>query len=97
MYKVVFSRQAYKDLQKLKQAGLGRQAKEIVGLLSENPYKFPPYFEKLIGNLQGYYSRRLNIQHRCVYRIIPNADEKDEGGNLYLGIIHILRMWTHYE
>ena len=97
MYKVVFSRLAYKDLQKLKQAGLGRQAKEITEILEKNPYMSPPYFEKLIGNLQGYYSRRINIQHRCIYQIIPNTEEKDDDGSLYAGIVHILRMWTHYE
>ena len=75
MYRVIFSKQAYKDLEKLKKAGLERQAKEITEILRENPYKFPPYFEKLIGNLQGYYSRRINIQHRCVYQVIPKTDE----------------------
>jgi len=97
-YKVILSKQAYKDLEKLKKVGLGRQAKNITDILEENPYKVPPYFEKLLGDLQDYFSRRINIQHRYVYQILPNNTEAaDENGKLYEGFVHVLRMWTHYE
>jgi len=98
VYKVIFSKQAHKDLQKLKQSGLGSSAKDITEILSKNPYQTPPRFEKLSGVLNGYFSRRINVQHRYIYQILPNKDNlKDEYGNLYLGIIHVLRTWTHYE
>ena len=97
-YKVILSKQACKDLEKLKNAGLARQAKSITVLLGEDPYRYPPSFEKLLGELHGIFSRRINIQHRYVYRILANdVGEKDEGGNLYEGFVHVLRMWTHYE
>ena len=97
-YKVIFSRQAFKDLQKLKQSGLARQAKEITEILMKNPYQTPPRFEKLAGDLCDYFSRRINIQHRYIYQIIPNDDRlHDENGVMYVGIVHVLRMWTHYE
>ena len=97
-YKVIFSRQALKDLQKLKQAGLARQAKEITDILMKNPYQTPPRFEKLVGDLRDYFSRRINIQHRYIYRITPNESKlQDEDGVVYVGVVHVLRMWTHYE
>ena len=97
-YKVIFSRQALKDLQKLKQAGLGRQAKEITEILMQNPYQTPPRFERLIGDLRDYFSRRINAQHRYIYRITPNDGRlQDKDGGVYVGVVHVLRMWTHYE
>jgi Txe/YoeB family toxin of toxin-antitoxin system len=97
-YKVIFSRQALKDLHKLKQAKLGRQAKEITDILMENPYQAPPRFERLSGDLRGYFSRRINIQHRYIYQVMPNDDGLcNENGVMYAGIVHVLRMWTHYE
>ena len=74
----------YKDLQKLKQAGLARQAKEITEILMKNPYQSPPRFEKLVGDLRDYFSRRINVQHRYIYRIIPNDGSlQDENGVIY--------------
>ena len=97
-YKVIFSRQALKDLQKLKQTGLARQAKEITEILMKNPYQSPPRFERLLGDLRDYFSRRINIQHRYIYQIMPNDGElQDKNGVLYAGVVHVLRMWTHYE
>jgi Txe/YoeB family toxin of toxin-antitoxin system len=97
-YKVIFSRHAFKDLQKLKQSGLARQAKDITEILMKNPYQSPPRFEKLAGDLCDYFSRRINIQHRCIYRILTNENElHDENGVIYAGVVHVLRMWTHYE
>jgi len=85
-WKVVLSKKTIKDAKKLKQAGLKPQAEKLLHLLSEDPFQTPPVFEKLVGNLNGFYSRRINIQHRLVYDVI--RDKK---------IVHVLRMWTHNE
>jgi toxin YoeB len=85
-WKVVFTKQAQKDAKKLSSSGLKSRAEEIIELLKHNPYQAPPPYEKLIGDLSGAYSRRLNIQHRIVYQILN--DEK---------IVKVIRMWTHYE
>ena len=100
MYKTILSRQAEKDLEKLKRAGLSyaRKAKNFADIVSENPYQNPPPYEKLVGDLQGYYSRRINEQHRFIYDVLPNTDNlKNENEIPYKGVVHILRMWTHYE
>ena len=100
MYKVILSRQALKDLGKLKRAGAtyARKAKALVGVVEENPYKNPPPYKKLVGDLQGYYSRRINDQHRFIYDVLPNADNLTDASEApYDGIVHILSMWTHYE
>jgi toxin YoeB len=86
MYDLRYSKQALKDAKKLKEAGLKEKVVKILELLKENPYHNPPPYEKLVGNLEGAYSRRINIQHRIVYQI-----RKEEM------IINIIRMWTHYE
>ncbi|MGL5676621.1 MAG: Txe/YoeB family addiction module toxin [Cellulosilyticaceae bacterium] len=86
MYKVVLTKQALKDLEKLKSTHLSQKAKGLVDIIKENPYQNPPAYEKLVGNLDGCYSRRINIQHRIVYEVL----EKEKA-------IKILRMWTHYE
>ncbi len=70
MWQVKFSKEAEKDKQLLKQAGLAEKAKKLLNVLSVNPYQVPPSYEKLVGNLKGYYSRRINIQHRIVYRVL---------------------------
>lgn len=85
-WKVVFTKQAQKDAQKISSSGLKSKAEQIIELLKHNPYQTPPPYEKLIGDLSGAYSRRLNIQHRIVYQILN--DEK---------IVKVIRMWTHYE
>ena len=85
-WRVVLSRQAAKDAKRLNSAGLRKQAENLLNILSEDPYASYPFFEKLVGNLGGLYSRRINIQHRMVYSV--DADNK---------IVHVLRMWTHYE
>ncbi|MCX7066589.1 MAG: Txe/YoeB family addiction module toxin [Methylococcales bacterium] len=86
IWQIILSRQATKDAKKIAQSGLKPQAKKLLELLEENPYKTPPPYEKLVGNLQGFYSRRISIQHRLVYQIIENEKA-----------VHVLRMWTHYE
>ncbi len=85
-YKIVFSKQAQKDAKKLSAAGLKDKAEELLALIANEPYQSPPRFEKLVGNLYGALSRRINIQHRLVYQAIE--DERT---------IKVLRMWTHYE
>ena len=86
MWLVVFTKQAQKDAKKLASAGLRSKAEKLLDILRENPYKTPPTFEKLLGDLSGAYSRRINIQHRLVYQILDN--EK---------VVKVIRMWTHYE
>lgn len=86
MYTILFSKQAQKDKSLLKQSGLDTKAKALLNILSDNPYQNPPAYEKLKGDLDGYYSRRINRQHRIVYSVLEN--EK---------IVKVLRMWTHYE
>lgn len=85
-WSVVLSRHAVKDLKKIKQAGLADQTRKLLELIQDDPFCSPPRYEKLVGNLKGYYSRRINIQHRLVYSV--DTEKKT---------IHILRMWTHYE
>lgn len=83
---VVFTKQARKDAKKLSASGLKQNAETILEILRENPYQVPPSYEKLVGDLAGTYSRRINIQHRIVYQILEN--EKT---------VKVIRMWTHYE
>ena len=85
-WKVVCSKLAAKDAKKLSRSNLQRKANELIEILKKDPYQNPPSFEKLVGDLEGLYSRRINIQHRIVYEVFE--EEK---------VIRILRMWTHYE
>ena len=86
MWQVKFSKEAEKDKKLLKQAGLEERAKKLLNVLSVNPYQTPPSYEKLVGNLKGYYSRRINLQHRIVYKVYDETK-----------IVVIHAMWTHYE
>ena len=86
MWRIVFTKQAQKDAKKLAAGGLRLKAEKLLDILRENPYQTPPPFEKLLGDLSGAYSRRINIQHRLVYQVM--ADEK---------VVKVVRMWTHYE
>ena len=98
MYKVVSSRRVLKDSAKVKHAGLSDKVKEYIAIVEKNPYQNPPPYEKLVGDLQGAYSRRINIKHRLVYEVLPNSENlKDENGTLYEGIVKIISLWTHYE
>jgi toxin YoeB len=85
-WSVILSRAAVKDAKKLRNADLKPQAEVLLNLLKNNPFQTPPPWEKLVGNLKGFYSRRINIKHRLVYSIDKNQR-----------IVHILSMWTHYE
>jgi len=86
MWRVLFTKQARKDARKLSDAGLRSKAETLLEILRENPYQTPPPCEKLIGDLKGAYSRRINIQHRLVYQILENEKA-----------VKVIRMWTHYE
>ena len=81
-----YTKQAQKDAKKLSASGLKTKAQKILDIVKENPYQNPPPYEKLVGDLNGAYSRRINIQHRLVYEVLENEH-----------IIKILRLWTHYE
>jgi Txe/YoeB family toxin of toxin-antitoxin system len=83
---VVYTRQAQKDARKLVDAGLKENAVLLLDRLARNPFETPPPFEKLVGDLEGAYSRRINIQHRLVYQVLKAEHT-----------VKVLRMWTHYE
>lgn len=85
-WQVVFTRQAQKDAQKLASAGLRPKAETLLDILRRNPFQTPPPYEKLVGDLAGIYSRRINIQHRLVYDVDKAAR-----------VVKVLRLWTHYE
>lgn len=95
MYKIVFTKQSLKDLENLKRIGISQKAKTLVDIIKENPYQNPPRYEKLVGNLDGIISRRINIQHRIVYQVYE--EPFTENGIEYKGTIKIIRMWTHYD
>ncbi len=81
-----FGKQIKKDATRIERAGLRAKTDALLDLLSEDPFRTPPFFEKLVGDLAGYYSRRINIQHRLVYRVDPAKKR-----------VFVERMWTHYE
>ena len=85
-YKIIFSKLADKDKKLLKQAGLDEKTMNLLDMISENPYKAPPPYEKLRGNLDGLLSRRISLQHRLVYKVFEDTKE-----------IFIVRMWSHYD
>ena len=85
-WEIVYAKQAMKDAKKLAASGLKQNAQELLAVLSDDPFQNPPPFEKLVGDLAGAYSRRINIQHRIVYEVFTK--EK---------MVRVLRMWTHYE
>ena len=85
MWEIKFTKAAEKDKKLLKQAGLDSKAKKLLNLIADDPFQTPPSFEKLIGDLKGYYSRRINFQHRIVYKVYTE-----------LKIVVIHAMWTHY-
>lgn len=86
MYKIVYTKKVVKDIQKIKSIGASEKVKKLIEVIKENPFQNPPPYEKLVGDLQGAYSRRINIQHRLVYQVFEQ--EK---------IIKIISIWSHYE
>lgn len=85
-WRIVYTTQAEKDAKRLAASGLRSKAEALLAILASNPFENPPPYEKLVGDLQGLYSRRINIQHRLVYQVVKNART-----------VKVLRMWTHYE
>lgn len=83
---LVYAKHAQKDAHKLAASGLKARAQELLSVLKENPFQNPPPYEKLVGDLSGAYSRRINIQHRLVYEVLAEQQ-----------VVRILRMWSHYE
>lgn len=95
MFHIVFERQIIKDVQNLKAAGLDKKAKSLIEIIRQDPFQNPPPYEKLVGNLKNFYSRRINIQHRIVYQVYLETITID--GVEYNGTVKIIRMWTHYD
>jgi toxin YoeB len=85
-WRIVYTRQAQKDAKKIAAAGLRQKAERLLEILSKDPFQTPPPFEKLIGDLSGAYSRRINIQHRLVYQVLEE-----------IRTVKVIRVWTHYE
>ncbi len=85
-WRIVYTRQAQRDAKKIAAAGLKPKAEKLLEILSKNPFQTPPPFEKLIGDLSGAYSRRINIQHRLVCQVLEE-----------IRTVKVIRMWTHYE
>ena len=86
MWRLYFTKQAEKDAKKLAASGLKDKAQVLLASVQNNPYQTPPPYEKLVGDLSGAYSRRINIQHRLVYQVLENEQA-----------VKVLRMWTHYD
>lgn len=86
MYKIVYTKDSIKDIEKLKGANLNKKVLALIEIIKNNPFQTPPPYEKLVGDLQGLYSRRINIKHRLVYQILENVRT-----------VKIISMWTHYE
>lgn len=95
MYRIIYTKQANKDAKLLTGAGLDKKTKSLIQILEENPFQNPPQYEALVGSLAGFFSRRINIQHRLVYQVIPEVEEKH--AIKYQGIVKIIRMWSHYD
>lgn len=85
-WSLVYTRQAQKDAQRLASSGLKEKAKELLAIVVADPFQNPPPYEKLVGDLAGAYSRRINIQHRLVYQVLEAEH-----------VVKVLRLWTHYE
>ena len=86
LYKIEYHKNALKDIQKLKLSNLEKKAKQLIDIIKENPFQTPPPYQKLLGDLFGLYSRRINIQHRLIYEV--KEDKKN---------IRVLSLWSHYE
>ena len=85
-WRMVFTKQAQKDAKKIAQSGLKAQTSKLLDILKKNPYQNPPAYEKLVGDLSGAFSRRINIQHRLIYQVLDDVKT-----------VKVIRMWTHYE
>ena len=90
-YEVLFTRKAEDDLKELTKQGFGKKIKELIVILENDPFQNPPKYKHLAGELRGIFSRRINIEHRLVYEVIPSEDDKFEG------TVKVLRLRTHYK
>jgi len=90
-YEVLLSPQAKEDLRELDRNGYGRKARELLNILKEDPFRNPPKYKQLSGNMKGMFSRRINVEHRIVYEVTPSDDKK------YQGTVTVHRMRTHYK
>lgn len=86
MYQIIYTKKAVTDIAKLKAAKLDGKAKSLIGILENDPFHVPPSYEKLVGDLSGTYSRRINVKHRLVYEVLESTKQ-----------VKIISMWTHYE
>lgn len=86
MWQIIYTKQAQKDAFKINRSGLKDKVLRLIEVLSQNPFQNPPPYEKLVGDLAGAYSRRINIQHRLVYQVITKSK-----------VVKVLRLWTHYQ
>lgn len=86
MWEIYYTKQAIKDSKRIAESGLKEKVKHLISIIEDNPFQNPPPYEKLVGDLSGAYSRRINIQHRLVYQVLLSDK-----------IVKIIRMWTHYE
>jgi toxin YoeB len=85
-WRIVFTSHAQRDAKKIARSGLKSRVEELLAILKEDPYRTPPPFERLVGDLAGAFSRRINIQHRLIYQVLDDAK-----------VVKVIRMWTHYE
>jgi Txe/YoeB family toxin of toxin-antitoxin system len=85
-WRLAYTKQAKKDAKKIASAGLKEKTQRLLAILEEDPYQSPPPYERLVGDLSGACSRRINIQHRIVYQVVPDTD-----------VVKVIRIWTHYE
>ncbi len=85
-WRLVFTKQAQKDAKKIAQSGLKIQTSKLLDIIQNNPYQTPPAYEKLVGDLTGAFSRRINIRHRLIYQVLDD-----------IKTVKVIRMWTHYE
>lgn len=95
MYRILYDKQTVKDIKNLKAARLDKKAKQLIEIIPQDPFQNPPPFEGLLGSLSGYFSRRINIQHRLVYQVFEKKVTVDDIE--YDGTIKIIRMWSHYD
>ncbi len=95
MYRIFYTKQAMKEIAKLKESKIDNKAKTLIDLIRKNPYQNPPGYAKLVGNLDGLLSRKINYHHRLVYQVSDSPYMQD--GTEYQGTIKVIRMWTHYE
>ena len=97
MYRIVYDKHAIRDIKYLKTAELDEKAKELIEIVRKNPFQSPPPYEKLVGNLSRFYSRRINIHHRFVYQVYDEKVMHESGTIVFDGTIKVVSMWSHCD